>query len=109
MENIAAHEKELLDYTQKKMMEIPGLRIYGTSEHKDAVISFLVGNIHPYDLGLLLDKQGVEVRTGHHCAMPLMDRLGIPGTVRVSFAAYNTIEEADALITALKRAVAILG
>lgn len=109
MENIAVHEKELLDYTQKKMMEIPGLRIYGTSEHKDAVISFLVGNIHPYDLGLLLDKQGVEVRTGHHCAMPLMDRLGIPGTVRVSFAAYNTIEEADALIAALKRAVAILG
>ena len=109
MENISVHEKELLDYTQKKMMEISGLRIYGTSDHKDAVISFLVGNIHPYDLGLLLDKQGVEVRTGHHCAMPLMDRLGIPGTVRVSFAAYNTIEEADALIAALKRAVAILG
>ena len=109
MENISVHEKELLDYTQKKMMEIPGLRIYGTSDHKDAVISFLVGNIHPYDLGLLLDKQGVEVRTGHHCAMPLMDRLGIPGTVRVSFAAYNTIGEADALIAALKRAVAILG
>ena len=109
MDNIAVHEKELLDYTQKKMMEIPGLRIYGTAAHKDAVISFLVGNIHPYDLGLLLDKQGVEVRTGHHCAMPLMDRFGIPGTVRVSFAAYNTIEEADALIAALKRAVAILG
>lgn len=109
MENIAAHERELLDYTQKKMVEIPGLRIYGTADHKDAVISFLVGNIHPYDLGLLLDKQGVEVRTGHHCAMPLMDRLGIPGTVRVSFAAYNTIEEADAFINALKKAVAILG
>ncbi|MDE5674471.1 MAG: cysteine desulfurase [Muribaculaceae bacterium] len=109
MENIAAHERELLDYTQKKMVEIPGLKIYGTADHKDAVISFLVGNIHPYDLGLLLDKQGVEVRTGHHCAMPLMDRLGIPGTVRVSFAAYNTIEEADAFINALKKAVAILG
>lgn len=109
MENIAAHERELLDYTQKKMVEIPGLKIYGTADHKDAVISFLVGNIHPYDLGLLLDKQGVEVRTGHHCAMPLMDRLGIPGTVRVSFAAYNTIEEANAFINALKKAVAILG
>ena len=72
------------------------------------MISFLAGNSHPYDLGLLLDKQGVEVRTGHHCAMPLMDRLGIPGTVRASFAVYNTFAEADAFLKALTRAAAIL-
>lgn len=108
MEQIAAHEHELLEYTQKRMLEIPGLKIYGTTPDKSAVISFLVGRSHPYDLGLLLDKQGVEVRTGHHCAMPLMERLDIPGTVRASFAVYNTIEEADAFLTALKRAVAIL-
>lgn len=109
MERIAAHEHELLEYTQKKMQEIDGVRIFGTAPGKSAVISFLVGNSHPYDLGLLLDKQGVEVRTGHHCAMPLMDRLGIPGTVRASFAVYNTFEEADAFIAALRRAAAILG
>lgn len=108
MDRIAAHEHELLEYTQKKMQEIDGVRIFGTAPGKSAVISFLVGNSHPYDLGLLLDKQGVEVRTGHHCAMPLMDRLGIPGTVRASFAVYNTFEEADAFIAALRRAAAIL-
>lgn len=109
MDRIAAHEHELLEYTQEKMQEIEGVRIFGTAPGKSAVISFLVGNSHPYDLGLLLDKQGVEVRTGHHCAMPLMDRLGIPGTVRASFAVYNTFEEADAFIAALRRAAAILG
>jgi cysteine desulfurase/selenocysteine lyase len=108
MERIAAHEHELMEYTQKRMLEIPGLRIFGTAPGKSAVISFLVGDIHPYDLGMLLDKQGVEVRTGHHCAMPLMDRLGIPGTVRASFAVYNTREEADAFINALTRATSIL-
>ncbi|MDE6077902.1 MAG: cysteine desulfurase, partial [Muribaculaceae bacterium] len=90
MERIAEHEHELLDYTTRRIMEIPGVRIYGTAPGKSAVISFLVGRSHPYDVGMLLDKQGVEVRTGHHCAMPLMDRLGIPGTVRASFAVYNT-------------------
>ena len=90
------------------MMEIPGVRIYGTAPGKSAVLSFLVGRSHPYDVGMLLDKQGVEVRTGHHCAMPLMERLDIPGTVRASFAVYNTFEEADAFITALQRAAAIL-
>lgn len=108
MDRIAAHEHELLEYTQEKMQEIEGVRIFGTAPGKSAVISFLVGNSHPYDLGLLLDKQGVEVRTGHHCAMPLMDRLGIPGTVRASFAVYNTFEEADAFIAALRRAASIL-
>lgn len=108
MERIAAHEHALLEYTQERMQKIPGIRIFGTSPGKGAVISFLAGNSHPYDLGLLLDKQGVEVRTGHHCAMPLMDWLGIPGTVRASFAVYNTFAEADAFIKALTRAAAIL-
>lgn len=108
MERIAAHEHALLEYTQERMQKIPSIRIFGTSPGKGAVISFLAGNSHPYDLGLLLDKQGVEVRTGHHCAMPLMDRLGIPGTVRASFAVYNTFAEADAFLKALTRAAAIL-
>lgn len=108
IENIERHELELLNYTQEKMLSIPGLRIYGTAPGKSAVISFLVGKSHPYDLGLLLDKQGVEVRTGHHCAMPLMDRLDIPGTVRATFAVYNTFSEADAFLKALQRAAAIL-
>lgn len=108
LENIASHEHELLEYAQNKLLEIDGIRIFGMSPEKSAVISFLFGKSHPYDLGLLLDKQGVEVRTGHHCAMPLMDRLGIPGTVRASFAVYNTKEEADALVAAVKRAAMIL-
>ena len=108
IENIEAHELELLRYTQERMLKIPGLRIYGMAPGKGAVISLLVGHSHPYDLGLLLDKQGVEVRTGHHCAMPLMDRLGIPGTVRATFAVYNTFEEADTFLRALTRAAAIL-
>lgn len=108
IDRIARHEHDLLAYTQSAMSRIPGMRIFGTAPGKGAVISFLVGDSHPYDLGLLLDKQGVEVRTGHHCAMPLMDRLGIPGTVRASFAVYNTFDEADAFLKALERAAAIL-
>ncbi len=109
MEKIASHEHELLEYAQNELRKIPGMRIFGDAPEKSAVISFLIGDIHPYDLGMLLDKQGVEVRTGHHCAMPLMDRLGIPGTVRASFAVYNTFEEADRLVEAVRRAAAILG
>ncbi len=109
VERIARHEHDLMEYTQARMRDIPGMRIFGDAPEKSAVISFLVGDSHPYDLGLLLDKQGVEVRTGHHCAMPLMDRLGIPGTVRASYAVYNTFEEADAFLNALMRAAAILG
>ncbi len=108
MARIAAHEHELLEYATRRIEEIPGVRIFGTAPGKSAVISFLVGRSHPYDVGMLLDKQGVEVRTGHHCAMPLMDRLDIPGTVRASFAVYNTFEEVDAFIKALARAAAIL-
>lgn len=108
LDNIEAHERKLLDYTTAKLGEIEGLKIYGTAPHKSAVISFNVGNIHNYDLGMLLDRLGVAVRTGHHCAQPLMERLGVPGTVRASFAVYNTREEADAFIAALRRALAIL-
>lgn len=108
IDKISNHEHALMKYVMPKLMEIPGIRIFGESDDKCAVISFLIGEVHPYDLGMLLDKQGVEVRTGHHCAMPLMDRLGIPGTVRASFAVYNTFEEADQLVAAIKRAAAIL-
>ncbi len=105
LETIAVHETELLRYTTERMMEIEGMRIFGTSEHKSAVISFLVEGIHHYDMGMLLDKLGVAVRTGHHCAQPLMTALGIEGTVRASFAVYNTQTEADAFIAALQRVV----
>lgn len=110
MERMAAHEHELLDYATRRMLaEIPAIRLIGTAPGKEPVISFLVGEAHPYDIGMLLDKQGVAVRTGHHCAQPLMERFGIPGTVRATLAAYNTREEIDVFITALKRAAAICG
>ena len=108
IDNIARHEEMLLKYATSKLQEIPNLKIYGTSEHKSAVISFLVGDIHPYDIGMLLDKLGIAVRTGHHCAQPLMDYYGIPGTVRASFAVYNTIEEIDSFIAALNRILPML-
>ena len=109
VDNIAAHEHELLEYTTRRMMdEIPGMRIFGNAPDKCAIISFLVGNIHHYDMGMLLDKLGIAVRTGHHCAQPLMHALGVEGVVRASFAAYNTIEECEAFIAALKRVTAIL-
>lgn len=106
--NIAEYEHELLTYATEKLMEIEGMRIIGTAKEKSSVISFLVGNIHPYDIGMLLDKLGIAVRTGHHCAQPLIDSLGIPGTVRASFAFYNTKEEIDVFIEALKRVVMML-
>lgn len=108
IDRIAEHEHELMEYAEEKMREIPGMRIFGNAPHKSAVISFLVGDIHHYDMGMLLDKLGVEVRTGHHCAQPLMQRLGISGTVRASFAAYNTREEVEAFIAALNRVIPIL-
>ena len=108
IDNIAEHEQQLLDYATRRLMEIPGMRIFGTADHKSSVISFLVGNIHHYDMGMLLDKQGVAVRTGHHCAEPLMHTLGIEGTVRASFGVYNTPEEIDTLVDAVKKASALL-
>lgn len=106
---IAAHERDLLDYTTARMMKIPRMRIFGTAPGKAAIISFLVGSEHHYDMGMLLDKLGVAVRTGHHCAQPLMQALGIEGTVRASFALYNTRAEADAFIAALRRIIPMLG
>jgi len=103
LDNIFAHEQELTRYAMEQMKEIPGMRLFGTSQHKDAVISFLVGDIHHLDMGTLLDRLGIAVRTGHHCAEPLMHRLGISGTVRASFALYNTKEEVDTLVAGIKR------
>ena len=108
LDEIAVHEHELLTYGTERLLEIEGMRIIGTAKEKSSVISFLVGNIHPYDIGMLLDKLGIAVRTGHHCAQPLIDYLEIPGTVRASFAFYNTKEEIDVFIEALKRVVGML-
>ena len=103
LDNISAHERELTDYCMQRLSEIDGMRIFGTSSHKDAVVSFLVRDIHHLDMGTLLDRLGIAVRTGHHCAQPLMDRLGIQGTVRASFALYNTKEEIDILANGIAR------
>ena len=103
MDNIAAHEHELTVYAMQRMKEIPCMRIFGEAEHKGGVISFLVGDIHHFDMGTLLDRLGIAVRTGHHCAEPLMHRLGIEGTVRASFGMYNTKEEVDALVAGIER------
>lgn len=103
IDNISAHERELTDYCMQKLSAIDGMRIFGTSSHKDAVVSFLVRDIHHLDMGTLLDRLGIAVRTGHHCAQPLMDRLGIQGTVRASFALYNTKEEIDILANGIAR------
>jgi len=104
MDNIAAYEDHLIQYATRKLSEIGTIRIFGTSPHKASLVSFLIGNIHPYDAGMIIDKMGVAVRTGHHCAMPLMDYLKIPGTVRASFSFYNTDEEIDRLVAAVKTA-----
>lgn len=107
-ESLIAHEDDLLAYATKRLQtEIEDVRIFGTAAHKSGVLSFLVRDIHPYDLGIMLDKLGIALRTGHHCAEPLIDSLGIPGTIRASFALYNTREEVDIFIDALKRAVAL--
>ena len=103
MENIAAHEHELTLYAMQRLKEINGMRIFGEAEHKRSVISFLVGNIHHLDMGTLLDRLGIAVRTGHHCAQPLMIRMGIEGTVRASFGLYNTKEEIDMLAAGIER------
>lgn len=103
MDRIAAYEHELTQYAMKRLKEIPGMRIFGEAEQKGGVISFLVGNIHHFDMGTLLDRLGIAVRTGHHCAEPLMHRLGIEGTVRASFGLYNTKEEVDALVAGIQR------
>ena len=108
IDNIAAVENELTAYATQRLHEIDNLRIYGNAPEKTSVISFLIGDAHPYDVGTLLDKLGIAVRTGHHCTQPIMDRYGIPGTVRASFAVYNTREEVDTLVAALKRIAPML-
>jgi len=108
IDNIAKYEDDLLEYATEKLLEIDKMRIIGTSSEKTAVISFLVGDIHPYDIGTLLDQMGVAVRTGNHCAQPLIDNYCIPGTIRASFAVYNSKEEVDYFIEALKKSLAML-
>jgi cysteine desulfurase/selenocysteine lyase len=107
-EDIAQYENELLDYATSQLLGIEGLKIYGTAAHKTSVISFNVGELHPYDIGTILDKLGIAVRTGHHCAQPIMDFFKIPGTIRASFSFYNTAEEVDILVNGVKKAVAML-
>jgi cysteine desulfurase/selenocysteine lyase len=107
-DNIARYEHELLEYATRKLLEIEGLTIFGTSEQKTSVISFNIEGIHPYDIGTIIDKLGIAVRTGHHCAQPIMDHFCIPGTIRASFAFYNTKEEIDAMIEAVKKAQMML-
>ncbi len=105
---IQKHENELLKYATEKLLEIEGLKIYGTGPDKTSVVSFNIEGIHPYDIGTIVDKLGIAVRTGHHCAQPIMDFYKIPGTVRASFAFYNTLEEVDALVNAVKKAKTML-
>lgn len=108
LDNITAYEQELLRYGTEKLLEIEGLKIIGTAQNKTSVISFNVGEIHPYDIGAIVDKMGIAVRTGHHCTQPVMDFFKIPGTVRASFSFYNTKEEIDALVTAVLKAQRML-
>jgi cysteine desulfurase/selenocysteine lyase len=105
---IRNHENNLLKYATEQMKSIPGLRIIGNAKNKVSLISFIIKNIHPQDVGVLLDNQGIAVRTGHHCTQPLMDRFRIPGTVRASFAMYNTKEEVDKLISGIKKSIKML-
>ncbi|CAM3709274.1 Cysteine desulfurase, SufS [Flavobacterium saliperosum S13] len=107
-DNIAKYEQELLDYGTKRLLEIEGITIYGTGENKASVISFNIEGIHPYDIGTIIDKLGVAVRTGHHCAQPIMNYFNIPGTIRASFAFYNTKEEIDIFVEAVKKAQLML-
>jgi len=107
-ENIVIHENKLLKYATEKLLEIDGLKIYGTGAEKTSVISFNIEGIHPYDIGTIVDKLGIAVRTGHHCAQPIMEFYNIPGTVRASFAFYNTMEEVDRLVAAVKKAKLML-
>ena len=108
LDNIYKHEKKLLEYATSELLKIDGIKIFGTSNHKSAIISFNIQKIHHYDVGLLLDKMGVAIRTGHHCTQPIMKRFKIPGTVRVSFAVYNTLDEIDVCIQAVKKAKSML-
>jgi cysteine desulfurase/selenocysteine lyase len=104
MDNIAAHERELLDYATEAVGSLPGVRLIGTAQERAGVLSFLLEGVHPHDLGTILDHEGIAIRTGHHCAQPVMDRFGVPATARASFAVYNTKEEVDALVEGIRAA-----
>jgi cysteine desulfurase/selenocysteine lyase len=108
LDEISTYENELLQYGTEKLLEVEGLRIIGTAKNKSSVLSFLIDGIHPYDLGTLLNEQGIAIRTGHHCCQPLMERLGIDGTCRASLAFYNTKEEIDVLVKSIKRSMTVL-
>jgi cysteine desulfurase/selenocysteine lyase len=108
LSNIAKYEEELLQYATEEVLKIEGLRIYGTAENKSGIISFNINELHPYDIGMIVDKMGIAIRTGHHCTQPIMERFNIPGTARISLAVYNTKEEIDICISALKKAKMML-
>ena len=108
MQNIADYEHELLQLATRQLLEIPGLHVVGNAPNKSAIVSFILDGIHPYDAGMIIDKLGVAVRTGHHCTQPIMDKLHIPGTIRASFALYNTPEEVNALCEAVRKAQSML-
>ena len=101
LDTVAAHERLLLDYATAQLLEIPGLSIMGTAQQKAALVAFTLQGIHPHDIGTILDREGVAIRAGHHCAQPVMQRYGVPATARASFAVYNTRDEVDALVKAL--------
>lgn len=103
MENISSHESELLEYATEAISSVPGVRLVGTAQEKTGVLSFVMDGIHPHDIGTILDQEGIAVRTGHHCAQPLMDRFGVDATVRASFGIYNTKPEVDALIGGIQK------
>ena len=103
IDRIARHEQELLAYGTKRLLEIPGLRLIGTAREKEGILSFVLEGIHPHDIGTILDREGIAIRTGHHCAQPLMQRFGIPATARASLGLYNTVEEMDALADGLRK------
>jgi cysteine desulfurase/selenocysteine lyase len=103
LERIGAHETELLNYATQQVGAMKGVRMIGTAKHKAAVLSFLVDGVHPHDVGTILNEDGIAIRTGHHCAQPVMQRFGVPATARASFAFYNTLEEVDALVAGIKK------
>ncbi|NLC35889.1 MAG: aminotransferase class V-fold PLP-dependent enzyme, partial [Alcaligenaceae bacterium] len=109
LDNIAAHEDSLLQYANQALSQIPGLRFIGQARERAGIVSFVMDDIHPHDLGTILDMEGVAIRAGHHCAMPLMTRFGLPGTARASFALYNTTEDVDALVAGLQKARRLFG
>jgi len=106
---IAAHERELLEYATARISQVPGLRIIGTAPDKAAIVSFMLDGVHAHDIGTILDHEGVAIRAGHHCAMPVMDRFGVAGTARASFALYNTREDVDALVAGVHRVQRMFG